>query len=74
MFNLYVENTSCFSLISPEDESDIPTKTNECVLHRWIEHEFVVVFITYYTGDVDFRDLFRFTLGIILYKKVVPAM
>ncbi len=47
---------------------------NENSLHKWIEHEFVVVFITYCTFDVDLMDLCRFTLGTILYNKVVPAM
>ncbi len=68
---------SCFCigyLMSPEDESNIPTKNNEYVLHRQIEHEFVVVFITYYTFHVDLREFCRFTLGTILYKNVVPAM
>ncbi len=36
-------------LMGLEDQSDMPTKNNECGLHRQIEHEFVVVFITYYT-------------------------
>ncbi len=49
MFNLYVENTwVVFAkgfLTTSEDESDIATKINESILHRWIEHEFVVVFI-----------------------------
>ncbi len=49
-------------------------KDDECVLHRWIEHEFVVVFITYYTFDVDLMGFCMFTLETILYKKVVPAM
>ncbi len=51
---------SCFTygyLTSPEDESDIHTKNNECVLHKQIEHEFVV-FITYYTFDVYLMELF----------------
>ncbi len=34
----------------------------------------VVVIITYRTFDVDLMDLCRFTLGTILYKKVVPTM
>ncbi len=36
-----------------EDESDITNKNNNCVLHRQIEQNFFVVFITYYTIDVD---------------------
>ncbi len=70
------EHIGCFAqgyLMSLEDELDIPTKNNECVLHSWIEHE-CIVFITYYTFDVDLIDCYRFTLGTILYKKVVPAM
>ncbi len=50
------------------------TKNNERVLHTFIEHKFVVVFITYYTFDVGLRDFWRFTLGTILYKKVVSIM
>ncbi len=48
----YVENTSYFLhrdiLGVVRGESDIPAKNNECVPHRWIEHEFVV-FIIYTT-------------------------
>ncbi len=51
--------------MSMEGASDIPTKNNECVLHRHIDHEFVVVFITYYTFDLDMMD--------VLYRKVLPA-
>ncbi len=43
--------------MSQEDESDIPNKNNAYVLHRQIEHSFVV-FITYYTSDVDLMDVF----------------
>ncbi len=69
------EHMSCFCTgisMSLEDESDIFTKNNECVLHRHIE--FVLVFITYYTFDVDFMDFCKFTLGTTLYNNVVPAM
>ncbi len=59
---------------SPDDDSDIPIKTNECVLLRWIKHEFVVVFIAYHTFDVDLMDFCTFTLGTILCKNVMPAM
>ncbi len=38
------------------------------------EHEFGVVFITYSTFDVDWMEFCMFTLGTILYNKVVPAM
>ncbi len=56
------------------DLSDIPTQNNECVLHRWMEHDFGVVFITYNTFHIDLMDFYMFTLGTILYKKVVPSM
>ncbi len=50
-------------------------KNNECVLHRQIEHLFAIVFITNYTFDVNLMDFFyMFTLGTIVYKKVVPVM
>ncbi len=39
-----------------------------------IEDKFVVVFITYYTFDVDLMFFCMFKLGTILYKNVVPAM
>ncbi len=55
--------------MSLEDESDILTKNNECVLHRWIEHKCVVVFITYYTFDVDMMAFCMFILGTMFYKK-----
>ncbi len=51
-----------------------PYQNNECILHSWIEHEFVVVFIAYYTFDVDLMDLYRFTFGTILCKNVVQTM
>ncbi len=35
---------------------------------------FVLVFITYYTFNVDLMDIYKFILETILYKKVVPAM
>ncbi len=35
---------------------------------------FFFFFIAYHTSDVDFMDLDRFTLGTILYSKVVQAM
>ncbi len=43
-------------LTSPPDSSDIPTNNTGCVLHKHIEHKFVVVCITYYTFDVDLMD------------------
>ncbi len=51
-------------------------KNSSCILHRYIEHEFLVAFITYYTFDVAlWRWTFcRFTVGNISYKDVVPAM
>ncbi len=61
--NLSVENTQvAFAQgyeehMSLEDESDIPTKNNKCVLHRWIEDDFV--FITYYTFDFDLMDFLQ---------------
>ncbi len=60
-FSLSGEHMSCFCVgisdKSTEDESDIPTKNNESVLHRWIQHSFVVVFITlYYTFNFDLMD------------------
>ncbi len=61
---------SCFV----QRDIDIITEKNECVFYIQIEHEFVVVFIAFYTYDVDLTDFCRFTLGTILYKKVVPAM
>ncbi len=55
--------------MSPEDESDIPTKNNELVRHKQIEHEFVVVFITYYTFDVDLINyLFVYTWNYFVYE------
>ncbi len=79
MSNLTLGNTCVLFvygyLSSPEDEWDISTKSNECVLHRQIEHEFFVV-ITYWrhcTFEVDLMDC-MFTLGSILYNKVVPAI
>ncbi len=34
-----------------------PYQNNECVLHRQFEHEFVVVFVTYYAFHVDVMDV-----------------
>ncbi len=65
---------SCFVYTSPEGKSDILTKHNESVLHRWIEHELVVIFITYYTFDVHLMGVCMFTLGTLVYKRVVQAM
>ncbi len=53
-----------------------PMNVSEYVLHRQgrqIEHEFVM-FITYYTFDVDLIDLCGFTPEPSLYRNVVPAM
>ncbi len=60
--------------MSTEDWSDIAAKNNECVLHRWIKNEFVFVFITYYTFDINLMAFCRFTIGAVLYKKAVPVM
>ncbi len=59
--------------MSPNAESDIITKNNECVLHRQNAHEFVV-FVTCYTFDVDLMIFCRFTLGTILYKNLMSTM
>ncbi len=58
----------------PLNSSNIIHKHNSCVLPRLIKHEFVVDFITYLTFDVELIDFCMFSLGTILYKKVVPAM
>ncbi len=61
-------------MISLQNKSDLPTKNNECVLHRWIKHNFIVVYIIYYTFDEGLMNYCRFTRGTILYKKIVSAM
>ncbi len=55
---------------SPEDESDIHTKNNECVLHRQIEHEFGLLFNTYYTSDADLMDYIFVCLHFEYFKVV----
>ncbi len=59
--SVYAEQMGFFCtriyLTSLENESGIyPTKKNECVLQRQIDHKFVV-FITYYKFDVDLMDV-----------------
>ncbi len=49
-------------MMKPQDESNIPIQNNECDLRRLIVHEFVVVFITYYTFDIDLMHFCTFML------------
>ncbi len=63
---------SCFCTWICPEESYIPTKTM-IVFPTNRLNEFVV-FITYYTFDVDLMDFCSFRLRTIFYKKVVLAM
>ncbi len=59
------QNNTCWLLVY---------KKNKQVFNLSLENTSIVVFLIYYTFDVDLMEFCMFTLGTILYKKVVPAM
>ncbi len=60
-------------LMSPDCESDIPTKNNGYVSTDGLNTSLLLL-LFYITFDGDLVDFCKFTYGSILYKKVVPAM